>query len=585
MKIVPTTFGFLATLASAPLFGVLSAGYGCSPSSSPAGPTGPLNDASFDATGGDAGAEDASEAGSTEGSVLTVSPPTANVLTCDSLQLSAEGGAGTPVWSVTPSSGAGSVSSSGRYAAPTIAPASPGVTVTCTEGPQMASASLQVATGFPGGPVALPIGSNTGGPGTNVPFEHVFAANGSTIYAGMQGPLTNNSMGGQAYLDMEVYSSTDNGKTFTGPTQYHTGNLSCGTVAVDPGNSSVVYLVYTAGHGDSTGNTGTTVRLAVSTDGAKTFPDEYVIVDSYNDLGNLICPDVSSPSPDHVIVTAVGGTWVNGQPTWAATWVSGNRGADIGPVAGDAGSELANPDGGTYSASDTNGGTAQSCNIASNGNGYSPRVFGNGKGDACIVYEYDGPCAPTYPSSSDGEIFVQCSTNSGATWTAPLPLAGPSNTAAKSHPTGSVSPGGYVAVTWIDSVGDDAGTGQDQVFVAISKNGGTTFGKAIQYVLPPSLGLSSTSGDPVVAWENDEVLWLSQTILIDNGPSILVDKTCDDGATWSGAVSVGPGYATSPFIGYAGSSLLATTAGMMVGGYISATGATPKIVLLPLSHP
>jgi len=142
-----------------------------------------------------------------------------------------------------------------------------------------------------------------------------------------------------------------------------------------------------------------------------------------------------------------------------------------------------------------------------------------------------------------------------------------------------------VAVTWIDSVFDDAGTGLDQVFVAISKNGGTTFGKAIQYVLPPSLGDSYTTGDPVVAWENDDVLWLSQTIPINNGPSILVDKTCDDGATWSGAVSLGPGYATSPFVGLAGSSLIATTAGMMVGGYVSAGSGTPMIVLLPLSHP
>ncbi|HEY5241224.1 MAG TPA: sialidase family protein [Polyangiaceae bacterium] len=572
----------LAALSVAPLCGALSAGCdGCSPSS---GPSGPTKDAASDATGGDAGPEGASEGGPTEGGSLTVSPTTANVLTCGSLQLTATGGTGSPAWSVSPSSGAGSVSSSGDYAAPTVAPASPGVTVTCTEGAQMASASLQVATGFPGAPVPVPIGGNTSAPGSNVPFEHVFSASGSTIYAGVQGPLVDNDSGGQAYLDMQVYSSTDNGKTFTGPTQFHTGNLSCGTVAVDPGDASVVYLVYTAGHGDSTSNTGTTVRLAVSTDGAKTFPNEYVIADNVNGLSNLICPDVSSPSPDHVIVTAVGGTWVDGDPTWAATWVSGNRGANIGPVAGDDGLEPANPDGGTYSGSDTNGGTAQSCDIASNGNGWGPRVFSNGKGDACVVYEYEGSCAPTYPSPA-GEIFVQCSTNSGTTWTAPLPLVGPSPTGMKSHPTGSVSPSGNVAVTWIDSVFDDAGTGLDQVFVAISKNGGTTFGKAIQYVLPPSLGDSYTTGDPVVAWENDDVLWLSQTIPINNGPSILVDKTCDDGATWSGAVSLGPGYATSPFVGLAGSSLIATTAGMMVGGYVSAGSGTPMIVLLPLSHP
>jgi len=84
------------------------------------------------------------------------------------------------------------------------------------------------------------------------------------------------------------------------PTAYQTGNLACASMAIDAGDPSVVYLAYSAGYGDATTNTGSTVRLAVSTDGAKTFPVEYVVVDSgQRNPSWANCPDVASPAANN----------------------------------------------------------------------------------------------------------------------------------------------------------------------------------------------------------------------------------------------------------------------------------------------
>jgi hypothetical protein len=52
-------------------------------------------------------------------------------------------------------------------------------------------------------------------------------------------------------------------------------------------------------------------------------------------------------------------------------------------------------------------------------------------------------------------------------------------------------------------------------------------------------------------------------------------------------VDADAGYLASPFIGFAGSSLFATTGGMMVGGYgAGASGASnEEIVVLSLARP
>jgi hypothetical protein len=449
--------------------------------------------------------------------------------------------------------GSGTLSSAGLYAAPTVAPASPGVAVTYTAGSATASAQLQVATAFVGTPASVPIDAGTESP-INVPFEHQFAANGANVYTALTAALT----AGGPRLEADIFASSDDGKTFTGPTVYHTGDLGCATLAVDPGDPSVVYLAYLAGHGDSTGNTGGTLRLAVSTDGAKTFPVEYDAADSVNTFPGFICPDVTAPSADHVIISGV--TQDENLHGRVATFASGSRGANIGPVSQEGVAGSPNPDGGDLAGSDTNGGAPTDCPVYADSGNAGPRLFTNGNGSACVVFQYGTGGA----GCTDGNnIAVQCSQDSGATWTSPV-LLGPLTKDAV--PTGAMSPSGKIAVTWVDAAGT-------QSQVAFSTDGGKTFGTPAQYPAgtPAANGGTST---PVLAWENDTVLWLAQTANLSNTPALYVDKTCDDGATWSGLVKVGV---------YRGSSLFLTSAGMVAGGdTASNTSGGGAVATIPL---
>ena len=184
-------------------------------------------------------------------------------------------------------------------------------------------------------------------------------------------------------------------------------------------------------------------------------------------------------------------------------------------------------DGSTYYApSDTNGGSAQTTFpiAAANGDGYSPRAGTNGKGSVCMVFQYNGGNSPS-PTE------VQCSQDNGGTWTAPVMITAPTADT-KIHPTIAVSPAGKV-VPWR---GSDTVATAIQSFIAISTDGGKTFGAPIQY---PALPVANFNvADPVVAWESDEILWISETANVGNAYTIFVDKTCDDGKTWSGAVDV-----------------------------------------------
>src|SRR5580693_1843179 len=58
---------------------------------------------------------------------LAIAPSSANVLTCSTLQLKETGGKGGGVWSVAPTTGAGSIDTTGDYTAPTISPQNPAV--------------------------------------------------------------------------------------------------------------------------------------------------------------------------------------------------------------------------------------------------------------------------------------------------------------------------------------------------------------------------------------------------------------------------------------------------------------------------
>lgn len=483
-----------------------------------------------------------------------MTPATANVLTCDTLQFKETGGAGNGSWSVAP---AGSIdATSGLFTGPLTTPAAPATTITYAETTASTTATVQLATAFLGAVATLPDSSNPDGIGTSSPFEHTFTANGSRVYTAVQ----NKGAGSTgAFLEADLYVSNDSGATFTAGAVYHTGNLSpgCVTAAVDAGNPDIVYLLYMAAHGDA--DAGTTVRLAVSKDGAKTFPTEYIIADTNDGLGTFGCPDVISPSADHVIVSGDIGN-ASSNSAWAGTFASGGDGATIGPVGTEGVAGPANPAMSTadYAASDTNSGSAKmGCSFDGNGGGRGPRLATNGAGTVCVTYTGQADACKGY--------FVQCSTDSGSTWTAPLSIATPTT---NSNLYSAVSKSGNVALVWLASV-----AGQDEVMLAISKDGGKTFGTPVQYpsaVRKGPGGSGAYTGAPVVTWQTDNVLWLSQTLNGSDSPIILVDKTCDFGTSWSGAVNAG---------NFEGTTLLWTTNGMVATGWMSGHGSAVTIPL------
>ncbi len=128
--------------------------------------------------------------------------------------------------------------------------------------------------------------------------------------------------------------------------------------------------------------------------------------------------------------------------------------------------------------------------------------------------------------------MVQCSQDSGATWSAPLAIANPIG-GNSFYPTGAISPGGNVAIAWLDNVNEPGGA-TAEVFIAISSDKGKTFAPPVHH---PTIGGDDTQL-PVLGWENDSVLWLeAQTGA--NNEYTFVDKTCDNGQSWSGAVALG----------------------------------------------
>jgi hypothetical protein len=74
------------------------------------------------------------------------------------------------------------------------------------------------------------------------------------------------------------------------------------------------------------------------------------------------------------------------------------------------------------------------------------------------------------------QVLVTHSTDGGATWSAPVPVASPSETHDQFQPFISVSPAGLPAVTWFDRRTDPQNV-QYLTFVAFSRDGGVTWGR------------------------------------------------------------------------------------------------------------
>ncbi len=521
-------------------------------------------------TTGTTSSTSSSASSGTGGLPSAINPIGGNALTCSQVVFNAVGPKG-GMWSVTPATGAGTVDAStmdrmGVYDAPTSVPVGPGTSpttamMTYSAMSEKVSATMTVATAFPGTSTPLPFAGDMNAPTTS-PFEKRFSANGKDVYA--------------AFIDANgsqtaVFHSTDGGLTFPGPSVVaHMPAVSSATVVADAVTPGVAYLVYYSEH-EETNDIGGTMRVAVSTDFGSTFPNEFVAFDTSSPGQNPgLRPDIVSSSMGHVIVAEM---QARGTGSWIQTFTSGAQAANLG-VKGTPGKYVNEPSGSPYlAATDTNAAAVIPCSIEGHGGQSGARIFSNGKGAACITYLVDAPDLPGPNCAALAGVYVQCSMDDGAMWTAPKQWAEPVNTTSsdKNYPTGSMSPSGKIAITWVDAT-----SGNDEVMVAFSTAADPTTFTIKTYPKQSRIdaegSMAAFTNQPAVAWQGDNILWLAQTV---DKPILLVDKTCDDGATWSGWVNAG---------GYDGSSLFISSAGVVAAG--NGTGVpnpNDQLVTIPLT--
>jgi hypothetical protein len=162
----------------------------------------------------------------------------------------------------------------------------------------------------------------------------------------------------------------------------------------------------------------------------------------------------------------------------------------------------------------------------------SQRLFSDGAGHLCVTFI--GAVAGGPVAGSTEHTYVMCSNATATTFTKTI-LDPTEGNRYHSTAVGAFGPNGHAAVAWVTS----NGTNDEKLFVAISKDSGGTFGAPVQvktYV--PATDQSAGARTPAIAWDASGVLWVAYNPY-DGGPErLVVDKTCDDGATWSGPVLV-----------------------------------------------
>ena len=164
----------------------------------------------------------------------------------------------------------------------------------------------------------------------------------------------------------------------------------------------------------------------------------------------------------------------------------------------------------------------------------APRLVADGKGNLCVTY-----VGGHYSSSGDGKIrvAVQCSSDLGKSFGAPVDVAFATDSEELHHPVGALSATGTLAIAyWVGLNGQDEFSG---LRLAVSHDGGKTFAaptKVPYYQLPPEVGLKAKPKMPAPAWDGG-TLWLAYAVADGAGANrLVIDKTCDGGTSWSGPV-------------------------------------------------
>jgi hypothetical protein len=483
---------------------------------------------------------------------ITVTPASAEMLTCSTKQFTAAvtGFDDLQVsWAASP----GTIDQSGLYSS-AMTQGIASVTATSKADPSLsARAPVTLATAFRSAPVAIPSSQGTAQTGGTVGvFTHETVAQGMRAYR-----VWPTNPPGSANVGLQVARSDDGGATWNTPNAAMATTLTantdttnawveCTSLAIDPGNPDIVYATARITGGNAlAAAVGTpfepTLVYTFSTDGGHTFAAPTVLR-STTDGG--ICADVISPAPDHVIVAdptdecglPFNDVWVFSDAHRGASWTTGTVVSMN-----------------EYEANGNTGGLAtldgRACDdparidVQQNGTtGFggeateSPRLFSNGAGRTCITYIATSTGEPGTPEHS----YVNCSDDFGVTWTTALELdASAPIGAIHSQAVGAFGPNNAVAIAWDRELQQSAQGAY--LFVATSSDGGHTFGAEAQvptYEIP-----GTTTGAPVVnptlVYDAAGVLWIAYRV--DDGAvsdRIVVDKSCDGGTTWSGAVLV-----------------------------------------------
>ena len=477
---------------------------------------------------------------------VTVTPTPTSVLTCSSTQFSATIAGTTDTsgtWSMTPATGAGAISIDGLYTSPTATPAAPNnsVTVTATSAADPSAfdttPAFTLATAFPS--VAVPITGSTGdleagNPAIGV-YQHAAAASGKTVYATWS---VNTS---PTEVKMMIARSLDGGATWSAGfpaidaaiTDTNGGEVDCPAVAVDAGNPNIVYATgMVMGNNSITHSVGDPTNdpafvLAVSTDGGQTFSNT-VLTTAYAAIAP--CQDVSSPAPDTVVVNAPAGDQCGTYPD-AYVWTDTAGGAAFQTGTFDK-NHYYWADGistALYILKGTSDCTTDLSAFADGSDGASgqviesPRMFTDGVGHLCLVYAAEPQANPIVEN-----VYIQCSNDAGTTYTQPLeidPTLGVDN-----QPSGAFGPGGMAAIVWTHAI---TSANDQQLYLAVSADGAATFGAPI---LIPTAALPYS---PSVYIDAGGVIWISYMMSPGSGQYYsYVDKSCDKGATFSGAVQL-----------------------------------------------
>ena len=463
---------------------------------------------------------------------IVVSPKDPSLLTCSKTTFTATvtGPADT---SVTWAASAGMIDTKGLFSAPIVE--GPAVTVTATSKaiPTLsASSKVTLATALP---KAKLIAATTGFYADLA--QHAMASSGARVYTAL--PVNS----GAAKPGVEVLRSNDGGKTWgapvvASPAMTDAALVSCVGVAVDPVNPDVVYVIW-----NFSGNSGLPAKLvapgtddagglalAVSTDGGKTFSATYALAtgnsaDPIPTAAN-ICPDLVAPKADAIVVE----TPANANALYVFSDPA--RGVGFKAVNADQFNSIAK--------SETGGLATIAADVAQNGgNGgglESPRLATDGAGNLCVTYKAETPAGSGSP---DAQAWVQCSSDLGKTFSAPVTI-GPkllwAGDGTVSQAAIAFGPKSAVAVTWTRLNAQQPANIAASLHVAHSADGGKTFTDVTPALSnDPLLGGPTTAIQSDVRYDSDGTLWVTY---VGNNHALLVDKSCDGGTTWSGSVLI-----------------------------------------------